>query len=291
LSFRNRLTLFFVVIVVVPMVAVSLVLFRVVADSERGKTDARLAQAQRAASGLYREFQRRAGDAAETMGRDLVLADAIRGKDEKAIRERVDALAERRAAQRVLLTLPAVGRFDVGSSLAVAPNRTRLLGDGGREEGDLVVSLITADEYVRLVARTTGLDMVLSENGRLLATTLNDPDGRPVPLRGKVTIGGEEYSTAGFDAPAFENEAAETNVRLLADERETQAAVGTSPSPSRSPSPAPCRRRSSACSRPLAGSARATSTSRSRPRARTSSPPSARSSTPWRASSRVAWTS
>ena len=45
MSFRNRLTLFFVLIVVVPMVAVAFVLFRLIADNESGKADARLAAA------------------------------------------------------------------------------------------------------------------------------------------------------------------------------------------------------------------------------------------------------
>ena len=43
MSFRNRLTLFFVLIVVVPMVAVAFVLFSLIATSESGKADARLA--------------------------------------------------------------------------------------------------------------------------------------------------------------------------------------------------------------------------------------------------------
>ena len=59
MSFRDRLTLFFIVIVIVPMIAVALVLFRLVSDSEQGKGDARLAQAQRAAQGLFRESQDR----------------------------------------------------------------------------------------------------------------------------------------------------------------------------------------------------------------------------------------
>ena len=55
MSFRNRLTLFFVLIVVVPMVAVAFVLFRLIADNESGKADARLAATRGAAINLYRE--------------------------------------------------------------------------------------------------------------------------------------------------------------------------------------------------------------------------------------------
>ncbi len=60
MSFRNRLTVFFIVLVILPMVVVATVGFVLAADSEKGKTDARLFEAQRSASGLFREFQDRA---------------------------------------------------------------------------------------------------------------------------------------------------------------------------------------------------------------------------------------
>ena len=60
MSFRNRLTLFFVLIVVVPMVAVAFVLFRLIADNESGKADARLAATKGSAINLYREDYNRA---------------------------------------------------------------------------------------------------------------------------------------------------------------------------------------------------------------------------------------
>ena len=63
MSFRNRLTLFFVLIVVVPMVAVAFVLFSLIATSESGKADARLAATNRAAINLYREDYNRANSA------------------------------------------------------------------------------------------------------------------------------------------------------------------------------------------------------------------------------------
>jgi sensor histidine kinase regulating citrate/malate metabolism len=49
-SFRSRLTLFFVAIVIVPMLVVTVALFRLIADNEQGQADARVAQAQTAAA-------------------------------------------------------------------------------------------------------------------------------------------------------------------------------------------------------------------------------------------------
>ena len=68
MSFRNRLTLFFVLIVVVPMVAVAFVLFRLIADNESGKADARLAAKQETAINLYQEARNEADRAAVAIG-------------------------------------------------------------------------------------------------------------------------------------------------------------------------------------------------------------------------------
>ena len=86
MSFRNRLTLFFVLIVVVPMVAVAFVLFRLIADNEGGKADARLAATSGAAINLYREDVASADRAAAKIGADVALAQALRAKDTRPSR-------------------------------------------------------------------------------------------------------------------------------------------------------------------------------------------------------------
>src|SRR4051812_50110353 len=53
MSFRSRLLLFFMIIVIVPMIAVALVLFSITADSETGKADAAIAQGLRASFAVY----------------------------------------------------------------------------------------------------------------------------------------------------------------------------------------------------------------------------------------------
>src|SRR5215207_7523337 len=77
MSFRNRLTVFFIVLVILPMIVVAAVGFVLASDSEQGKTDARLSEAQRSASGLFRESQDQAEDAGRFQtGRGDVLAPA-----------------------------------------------------------------------------------------------------------------------------------------------------------------------------------------------------------------------
>src|SRR3954470_3591385 len=52
-SFRSRLLLFFMIIVIVPMIAVAWVLFSITEDSETGKADAQIAQALRTSFAIY----------------------------------------------------------------------------------------------------------------------------------------------------------------------------------------------------------------------------------------------
>ena len=71
MSFRTRLTGFFVLIVVVPMIAVAVLVFRLISDSQNGKADARDSGLASAAASLY-ESESASGRAdAETIAREL----------------------------------------------------------------------------------------------------------------------------------------------------------------------------------------------------------------------------
>ena len=103
-SFRNRLRLFFVVIVIVPMIVVALVLFQLVSRSEQSQTDAQLSAAQRVAQNLYRE----SADRADAAGRAMVEDDGLRRaivNEPGEIEERLGAAARAAGARRALLEL------------------------------------------------------------------------------------------------------------------------------------------------------------------------------------------
>src|SRR3954452_14641600 len=91
-SFRSRLTSFFIGIVILPMVAVSVILFRLVADSERGKSDARLATAQRAAQTYYAQEVEQASRAGREIGQSPQLAAAIAAGDAERVRSELGRL-------------------------------------------------------------------------------------------------------------------------------------------------------------------------------------------------------
>ena len=57
MSFRLRLTLFFVIIVVLPMIALAVLVSQIASDSESGKTDARLSAELHTATAGYESAQ------------------------------------------------------------------------------------------------------------------------------------------------------------------------------------------------------------------------------------------
>src|SRR6476659_4557085 len=92
MSFRSRLLLFFMIIVIVPMIAVALVLFSITADSETGKADAAIAQGLRAAFAVYDGDRAQARTALETVARDPELAAALAGHDATGVTRRLTTL-------------------------------------------------------------------------------------------------------------------------------------------------------------------------------------------------------
>jgi diguanylate cyclase (GGDEF)-like protein len=193
MSFRSRLLLFFMIIVIVPMIAVALVLFGITADSETGKADAAIAQGLRAAFAVYDGDRAEAGDELAMVARDGRLTAALALHDVAAVRRRLAELARKVPnARRIAVydtarrQLAAVGSPDAVAAAVAAP------AAGPRRIGLVAVSVTTAAEYVREVKRVTGLDARVVTGGRLLASTLPE-SGRVEPRPGDVEIAGREY--------------------------------------------------------------------------------------------------
>src|SRR5215218_8591040 len=119
-SFRARLRLFFVVIVVFPMITIAVVLYQLIVASESSQTDARLAESQTVALGIYDEEQKEAGVLAEGIGKDQQLADALDADDRPAVQRRLDTLTRRGGARHSLLKVDASGQFESGALPGVA---------------------------------------------------------------------------------------------------------------------------------------------------------------------------
>src|SRR5947209_13087889 len=117
MSFRSRLSLFFTIIVVVPMVAVALVLFSIMADSETGKTDAEIAQGLRAAFAVYDGDRAGARDALHAVAGNSAVGQALAAHDVAALRTAMIYLARATPGVRGAAAFDAAHR-----PLAVAGN-------------------------------------------------------------------------------------------------------------------------------------------------------------------------
>src|SRR3954466_11608348 len=100
MSFRSRLLLFFMIIVIVPMIAGALVLFSITADSETGKADAAIAQGLRAAFAVYDGGRARARPALEQIAGGPQLAPGIARRDSAAATRRLRTLQRTHPATR-----------------------------------------------------------------------------------------------------------------------------------------------------------------------------------------------
>jgi diguanylate cyclase (GGDEF)-like protein len=204
MSFRTRLTLFFVLIVVIPMVAVAVVLFRLIADNDTAQADARLAANQQATIALYDESRNEADRAALAIGRDVPLAQALRTSDRAALAARARTLLARENATRILISQGGRPLADVGSNTAIFPATRNLVGAGSRPFR-LQVSVEEPDEFAGLVDRVTGDETVIvNRGGPVLASTVRSVKPASLPAkRGEIKIGDTTYNAASFPIPGF----------------------------------------------------------------------------------------
>ncbi len=222
-SFRSRLTLFFVAIVIVPMLVVTVALFRLISDNEHGQADARVAQGQTAAIGLYRREVERAGVAAGRIARDPAMSAALRSGNERRVQDRAGQLLRTQRLRRIAVVSRGRTLADVGSRDATASAARALLESGGGEIGQLGVSTITGAEYTRLVRRVTGLDAAVQRGGRTIASTVPGVGNDRLPRVGTLHIDNTEFRAASFSARGFGDQA--VRVAVLYDTEAVSADI------------------------------------------------------------------
>lgn len=225
MSFRARLTLFFLLIVVVPMLAVAVLVFALIADNENAKADARIGAGQTEAVGLYREFTERAAAGLQRAAHDPELTRALRDRDMRAASQRAAVLRRNLGLTRIAVQTGGRALLDVGDPTAIATARSNLLGTQGASLGRLEVSTLRASEYVRLLKQITPLTAVVRDGNRALAGSLTGLMGKPVPKLGKVEVGSTRYRVASFDAPGFGDR--QVRVAVLAKADRTSSSITT----------------------------------------------------------------
>ncbi len=218
LSFRARLRLFFLVIVVVPMITMAVVLYQLIVASEQSQTDARLAESQTVATGVYQESTAEAGQVAQDIGRDQQLADALAADDKNAVQDRLDTLTRRAGAEYVELKVDGKGTYTSGETPAVASATRRLVDQDHKPTGRITVAMLAPKEFAQQIATLTASEVVVGQDGNQLATTKSDAAGVKLPDRGALTVAGVDYRVASFNANAVDGK---IQVALLMPDRDS----------------------------------------------------------------------
>jgi diguanylate cyclase (GGDEF)-like protein len=170
-SFRGRLTLFFVLIVVVPIVAVALLVVGITSASRSGKADARLAGGVHTALAVYNDDLRRARTVATRIARDPAVQSAVGGGDRAAIRTALGSASGAAGVESLMVRDRSGAVFARSGSDGVAAATIDLTGANGTPAATISVSTTSGQAFVADAARLTGLDVGVLAGGRVVAST------------------------------------------------------------------------------------------------------------------------
>jgi diguanylate cyclase (GGDEF)-like protein len=203
-SFRNRLALFFVLIVIVPMLAVTFLLFGLIGESETGKSNASIAARHAVARQLFHEERDLAHLVIEdVISKDSVFVAALQDGDRKRAAERARQLVKRGRVKRIMLVRDGRVLVRAGDRSAIAPATRRVQSSSKRDLGVLEVSVVGAKEYARRVLEIAGLQTVVLDGRRVLASTVPKVRADELPRENgqEITVGGSDYRVVSFDDP------------------------------------------------------------------------------------------
>src|SRR4051794_2807579 len=215
-SFRGRLRLFFVVIVLLPMIALAVVAFNLLGRLENGRLDAKLGEAQYTATKLYEQALDASAAAATAAGQQSSpLATALQAGDREEVGTQLELLTRRVKAQRIVLKVNSLGTFEAGSRDGIAPEQAPLSDANGQEIGRITVYARSASSYARELRGLLNAHARVDRGNTMLATTLAAAGN--VRLSGEqgadVKIRGTDYRTTAFLARDADGQT--TAVRLL----------------------------------------------------------------------------
>ena len=214
-SFRSRLRLFFVVIVILPMIAVAAVLWYLIARTEVSQTDARLYEARGVAEVVYERAEEDADRAIARIGRDQALANAIDDNDRAGVQDRLSALRASTNTRHIRLELAdGSAPFESGRLPALATQERRLQDAQERPIGDLSVSALSPDQYAEDVSELTAAEVLVKRNGDTLIVTMVGAGDVALPAKGGAVIDGNEFRVS----PAFERDGLSVQLVLPAGE-------------------------------------------------------------------------
>ncbi|MDQ3768304.1 MAG: diguanylate cyclase [Actinomycetota bacterium] len=212
MSFRARLTLFFVLIVLVPMASVAFLMFGLLSKVETAEVDAAVAEQRQTVYNLYSQAIADAENAITSgVGSDLQLSEAMREGDCQAARERLQELVDHEHIARVGLVDQSGEQVCAnGAHDALAPATIEL--EGGGSVAKLQVSVTRAAGFARRVRRLVGAPptprtqllgpgLAVCIDNRLRYTSVEGVGDCPPPERATIEgPQGEPLLVRAFDA-------------------------------------------------------------------------------------------
>ena len=180
MSFGRRPILFFLLIVVLPMLAVAGLLLAVTAESRTGKADARLAAGLETALALDREQIAEARRIGSQLAKDPGLSASLRSGDGAEAEAAAARLAREPGVTGVRIVAPGAAQLAAaGAPNAIGFADVDLQAPSG-PLGTLRVARGTAPAFVNRVAALTGRDaVVIAPSGELGGTRQLGPDDAP----------------------------------------------------------------------------------------------------------------
>src|ERR1700761_1007458 len=146
MSFRTRLSSFFVLIVVVPMAAVGFLVFRLIDDSQSGKADARASAVAGTAASVYGNASTEASLRARAVASDLALTPPAK------LQARARGLSAQIGLARLTVSVGQATKVDLGDHTAIAPGIALVRPGRSRPARTVVASDLTANELARDLA-------------------------------------------------------------------------------------------------------------------------------------------
>ena len=210
MSFRRRLTLFFVIIVIVPMLAISLLLYAQISRSAEGQFNSRVSAEQRVALNMFEQARDRARSKLNgTVLKDDVLLSSIQLNDMRRARKRAGQLVNSsRGIARIVVYDGDRLLVDVGNPAAIAPATRPVRTKGAGSLGTFQVSVTDAPRYARQVKMLTKLDTVIRGGGELLNATIPAAGREALPGGdgADVTFDDKDYVVSSFNEDHFRNQ-------------------------------------------------------------------------------------
>jgi diguanylate cyclase (GGDEF)-like protein len=187
MSFRARLTVFFVVIVVIPMTLMAVLGFELIDSAGQSKADARAAGIASTARSVYQSDSREASLEARTVARSLAYVPA------SELSARARAMLASTGLARIVIHIGDSRTVSVGSDAAIAPGIAVVQGSLHHPQRTFVVSEVTAAQYADELAGSNTVLVVRSGK-----TTLGSSDARAEHLSLPSGVSAVHIGSAGY---------------------------------------------------------------------------------------------